>query len=168
MYVVYQVEPQSVPEALHGLLAQAVTSPDGSAVADQAYSHGVAMFRLYELGGHLPMLVQAVDFLRDACRATLEWHPEHARYLSGLSVALRELSGRAGDPAALAEAVDVGRRAVQITPEDHADRAQYLNNLGIALQSLAERTGDTAMLVAAVDVERRAVPAVAEDFPERA
>lgn len=168
LYPVYQLEPQSVPEELYGLFDQGVTRPDGGAAAAQAYSGAVEMFRLYELGGHLPILLQAVDFLRDACQATLAGHPEHATYLTGLSVTLRELSDRTQDLAALTEAVEVGRLAAEITPGGHADRARHLSNLGAALQSLAERTGNTAMLAEAVDVGRQAVGATAEDHPERA
>ena len=113
----------------------------------------------FERTGDLADLDAAIDLLRQAVAASPADHPDRARYLSNLGVALRARFERTGDRADLDAAVDAGRQAVAASPADHPDRALYLSNLGAALQIRFERTGDRADLDAAIDAGRQAVAA---------
>ncbi|WBB79548.1 CHAT domain-containing protein [Micromonospora sp. WMMD882] len=115
----------------------------------------------------LSEIERAVAAGREAVAATPPGHPDQARRLDNLGVALGELGGATGDPAVLVDAVAVHRRVVAATAPDHPHLARRLGNLAAALHGLFAQTRDEALLEEAVSVGRRAAE-TADDPGEQA
>ncbi len=91
----------------------------------------------------------AVELGREAVSATAPDHPDRAKFLCNLAVALHALHERAQQPELQTEAVDYARQAVEALAPGHPDHAMYLTNLGSFLSAQARRTGSAAPLAAA-------------------
>jgi CHAT domain len=128
---------------------------DAPLAADNA-TQGLDLLRAYQRTGQLPLLLAAVQRLREAASATPADNLSLARRLSNLGLALLSLFERTGDTSTLAESVEAGRLAVAATPPGHPRLAGRLNNLGNALLTLFERTGNIDALAEAVQTGRLA------------
>src|SRR6266487_47939 len=117
-----------------------------------------------ELTYDLAVLAEAIAELRRAAGAVQPGTAEEASVLDSLSLALRGLVERTGDPGLAEEAVTVGRRMVALAP-DHADRLGHLDHLAAALRLHAQVSGELDALDEAIELLRRAVTATDSGEP---
>jgi hypothetical protein len=114
---------------------------------------GVALQRLFEVAGTLPVLDEAIDVTRRAALAAEG--PGMALQWSNLANALRTRFIETGDRTALDEAVDAARRACTNPRLRAADLAMFQLNLGLVLASQSDSVR-LADLREAVDLLRAA------------
>lgn len=98
------------------------------------------------------VLGQALDVARDLVGTAPTDHPERGKYLSHLSVALREayLGGNGNALQALNDSIEFAKQAVAGTPPNHPDRAACLSSLSALLRLSYERTQDPHLLRASI------------------
>jgi hypothetical protein len=113
------------------------------------------------------LLTFAMALCRRITRNLPDSHPDYARHLDNLAVALGSRYDSTGDPSDLDEAVETGRAAVQATAQDHPGLTGRLSNLAAALGSRYDRTGDPSDLDEAVETGRAGVRILPDGHPDK-
>ncbi|MGX6747264.1 CHAT domain-containing protein [Streptomyces xantholiticus] len=153
--------PDMIPEALEVLVGPTADADTQADVAADLLNHAMNVT-------DAPLLDAGISLLAAAVAGTLEDNPERGRYLSELSLALRERYERSGVLDDLEQAVILGEQAVGVTPDGDPNRAGRLSNLGNRYRQRYQRTGVLDDLERAVEVGQRAVEAPSDDPSDRA
>jgi CHAT domain-containing protein len=122
-------------------------------------SRAIARTEAYKQNGDLALLTDAVKRLRAVAESTRAGHPDRARHLNNLCLALRMLAEASGDRLLAAEAVRTGQEAVGLASP--VQMAGIQNNLGGSFRMLFELTKDEDALAGAVAAARSAVASTA-------
>lgn len=158
---VYEVDPEAVPELLHGVFA---AREDEGMSAEEALEFGLVVCRAYERGRHLPLLRRAVELFRVAIAGSFDRPLDRAMCLNNLGHVLRLTYELTKDPEPLDEALVAAREAVRAT--GHPEHPMFLSNLGLVLLQTHSRDKDTRTLGEAVAVARRAVAETSPAHPQ--
>lgn len=171
---VHDVDPEAVPDPLRFVLAGGAggvgeEGEAGEAVSgEEALEFGLAVYRAYERGRHLPLLRRAVELFRAAIIGPFERPLDRAMGLNNLGLVLRQTYELTKDTEVLDEALVMSREAVRAT--EHPEHAMFLSNLALVLLQLHGRdknaATNTRTLDEAVDAAREAVVATSPDHPQ--
>ncbi|MFC8826555.1 CHAT domain-containing protein [Streptomyces sp. NPDC057137] len=171
---VHDVDPEAVPEPLRFVFAsgedgdgEAADGEGEESFGEEALALGLAVYRAYERGRHLPLLPRAVELFRAAITGPFERPLDRAMALNNLGLVLRQTYELTKDTETLDEALTVSREAARAT--DHPEHAMFLTNLGLALfqRHMRDKNAetDTRTLDEALDAARGAVVTTSPDHP---
>ncbi|MFE2489473.1 CHAT domain-containing protein [Streptomyces mirabilis] len=140
-----QTTADATREIRKAVTATAVNHPDYLPRLNMLYR---ALMKEYGHSKAPAVLEKALDAARDLVGTAPADHPERGKYLSHLSMALREFYlKKEGEPVrALNDSIKFAKQAVASTLPNHPDRADCLSNLSDLLQLSFERTGDLSTL----------------------
>lgn len=140
-----QTTADAVREIRKAVVATAVNHPDYLPRLNVLYR---ALMNEYAESKGPAVLEQALEVARDLVGTAPRDHPERGKYLSHLSIALREfyLNGNGNVVQALNDSTEFARQAVASTPPNHPDRAACLSSLSDLLRLSYERTQDPDLL----------------------
>ncbi|WP_194927228.1 hypothetical protein [Catenulispora pinisilvae] len=123
----------------------------------------------YQHTGLLPLLELATRLFNEALAATPPGHPDRARRLTDVAIALGMLFDHSGDVAVLRAAVKAGREAVALALSTLDSSLRHCaSNLGVSLRNLYLTTKDPQTLDEAVRIARLCVEFTPEHHPNRA
>jgi hypothetical protein len=139
------------------------TVPGQSAHARSMAFLNAAQRRLFEHGGDLAVLEDAVSTARsEAARVPLD-DPDRFLYDYSLAESLRMLFERTGELAVLRESVDLGRRVLRSKPDGTDQRYIFLQNHSNSARVLHQFTNDPELLDEAIAAGAAAVELVVSE-----
>ncbi|GAA1013205.1 hypothetical protein Aple_016920 [Acrocarpospora pleiomorpha] len=153
---------------LAGITDETLPEPLLPFLADQAAPAALAMLGTVMHSTDGELLDQVIRLWQRITALTPPDHPDHARSLGNLAIALRARFENTGVQDDLDRAIAIQEYAVKFTPPDHSDHAGFLNGLGISLQMRFENTGVQDDLDRAVTAQEYAVKLTLPDHPDHA
>ena len=140
-----QTTADAVREIRKAVVATVVNHPDYLPRLNVLYR---ALMNLYAESSSPAVLDQALEVARDLVGTVPADHPERGKYLSNLSLVLREfyLNGDGNAVQSLNDSIEFAKQAVASTPPNHPDRTACLSGLSSLLRLSYERTQDSNFL----------------------
>lgn len=139
------------------------TVPGQSAHARCMAFLNAAQRRLFEHGGDLTVLEDAVSTARsEAARVPLD-DPDRFLYDYSLAESLRMLFERTSELAALRESIDLGRRVLRAKPDGSDQRYVFLLNHSVSARVMHQFTNDPELLDEAIAAGAAAVELVVSE-----